>query len=75
MIIVALGLMMDNAYPRPYYENPTDSRPRRALALRNMHLNRSWATLHRRTYRVVARHRRSDRAPEPPVGPSPLRAA
>lgn len=75
MIIVALGLIMDRPFERPYYQSRMETRPRRALALRSVQLERGWATLHRKSYRVVHRHRRSDRAPQPPSFYSPLRAA
>jgi hypothetical protein len=75
MISVAFGLMMDAANPRPYYANPVDERPRRALALNTVRIRRSRACLHRQNYRVIFMHRRTDRAPVPPDFPSPLRAA
>lgn len=63
MIIVALGLMIDAATPRPYVGDRVGERPRRELAMRVMLNRRSYATRRREAYRQVSMHRRSDRVP------------
>lgn len=75
MIVVALGLMMDAVKERPYHATYALERPQRRLSLRIEMLRRGHATIRRKSYRVVKMHRRLERAPEPPQGPSPLRAA
>jgi hypothetical protein len=75
MIIVAFGVALDHALPRPYHKTDKEVRPRRELSLVIGRLIRSRAIYHRRSYRVRERHRRSERAPRPPHGPSPLEAA
>ncbi len=75
MIIVALGLMMDAVKERPYHATETLERPQRRLSLRIQMLKRGHGTIRRKSYRQVAMHRQLVRAPQPPLGPSPLRAA
>jgi hypothetical protein len=75
MTPMCFGLITDHAFRRPYHETDVSMRPRRELSLIIGRQSRSQAIWHRKAYRVLAMHRRSVRAPEPPVWPSPLRAA